>query len=407
MTLHRCFLGGGWIVGLVLSWFLPLVFSARAAGPPSDWKVVDTFQLTVDVYPRQAGSDKLSESTEKPKPSASYTMHAVLLPVLPFEECGCWKLQFASFSKLPEFKDMFRLWIDKGNGHTRKASRFIGLQETPLPAASIATIVLDAPPGYPLEVIPDMATATIPTTRPGTTLEITASTVDGASQRKAILRVNGKAEIEIRQRWLPGAKWWSEYERFFHGCRELHARLLTPKSEPVGPPPAVSPRSPAVPPAAPPAADDFRADPRLQVRITANFQHLPLQDVLDLLSRETNVSLTMERGLAATAPQVGSSGLFRVPAWKVMEGICRDFVTEGRWNKTRAGYELSARRAALPTVSPEAVPRRSWSGILCLLFGPPIILGIMYFIRNKCRQSSRSVSEAKTDSVPGGLEGRQ
>jgi hypothetical protein len=345
MRSHRWPAACCWFIALTLG--LDLAVPARAAAPSPMWKVADAFQFSVKVYPRAAGGDKpgtAAKTTEKePKPIASYDMHAIVLPVLPFEECGCWKLQFVPFSKLSAFKSPYRLWIDKDNGQTRKGSRFAGPKETPLAVADVAPMVLDAPAGYPVEIIPAVDAATLPTARLGTTIEIATHRRDAVLERTAIVRVGGKAEIEIRQRWAAGAKWWSEYERFYHGQRDLSARLLTPKTLPPVPPP-VAP-TPAAPP---PSGDDFRADPRLQVRIDADLHHCPLQDLLDLLSQKANVQLTIDSSLAAETPGLGGTIQRGVPAWKIMEQIAHDFVVDGRWDKTASGYQLFARGAIEP-----------------------------------------------------------
>jgi hypothetical protein len=393
MNPHLRLVACGWIAGSVLGCIASILCAAHAAGPPSAWKVVDTFQISVEVYTCESGGDKPTAIPKETKPIASYVMHAVLLPVLPFEECGCWKLHFASFSKLPEYKDAYRLWIDKSDGRTRKGSRFNGPDETLLPPSDIAWIVLSAPPGCPAELIPEIESATFPTERAGTTLELSSRPIEGATERKAIIRVKGKPEIEIRQRWQTGAMWWSEYERFYRGQRDLIARLVTPKASP--PPPAQTSSSP----------NDLRSDPRLQVPISAHLHHCPLQVLIDLISQKTSVELQMDEALAAAGPLIDDNMFHDFPAWGAMEILARDLIVEGRWERVEQGYRLlgdGPRRSAYSPAhgrGPIHSDNRTLLWRYLMALAPLLILGLLILFRRhrKAKQSATHSIDQRTN----------
>lgn len=391
MFSHRRFISYCWVAALISGSAADFYRPLRAAGPPLDWKLGEAFQLSVQVYSRMGEGYKRSTSADEAKPIASYTMYAVPQPVLPNEECGCWKLQFLPISKVPEFKDSYRIWIDKSTGHTRKGSRLTRSEVIELPPADFAVIILNAPAGYPLEFIPDIASATFPTARAGVTLEVTSRSLEGGSERKAIVRRNGKAEIEIRQRWLAGAKWWNEYERFYRGQRELTARLFIPKE----PPPVQTPQQP-------PDPYGLRADPRLTAPISTHLYHRPLQELLDLISQKTGVELKMDADLSTSIPFIEDNSMQDLPAFQAMENLARNHVLEGRWEKVDRGYRLlgAGPRHTMHSLA-GGTPLRpvdrtfSWRYIMGL--GPAFIVGIaiLYYRYRLAHKSANSAKDQR------------
>jgi hypothetical protein len=373
---------------LLLVFSLISTLSAQAGSFSPGWKAGDSFHFSVKVYPRSPASGKASSDAKpadkEPAPIASYRMAVALNRLLPFEECGCWKLQFLTFSKLPAYKDVYFLWIDWESGKTRKASRFHAPKTTELAAATMVPMLLDAPEGYPLEFYPAVNATGLATERPDTTLDLSVKMHENFVERTAIVRVGGKPEIEVRQHWAPGAKWWSEYNRFYRGQLDLSARIV-----PTTPPPPAQPPKPAEPP---PFGGILRQDSRLQIPINSEIHHRPVQELLDLLSGKTGVVLTMGEPLAAVAPEVAGNTTLNVPAWKVLEDIAHNFVVDGRWDKTDVGYQLSASAAMLPrnpTPAPiESKALRAWlSGLTAAL-----LTGVSAWLLMRRRRNAHSPS---------------
>ena len=200
----------------------------------------------------------------------------------------------------------------------------------------------------------------------------------------AAVRKGDKETLKIRQRWKPGDKWWTDYERYRDGRKELTAQA--------GPPVAATPLPPPTPPPpGAPAVSDLKDDERLHVAITLNMERRPVQDLLDVVSQKTGAPLTIDAPLAAAVPMFSSYSFVNMPANLVMDQIAFHSIVDGRWEKAGDGYCLHGTRSVdpRPVVGPPApAPDLRWRLILvvaslALVGGSGAVWAVFHFRRKR------------------------
>src|SRR5947208_307591 len=87
--------------------------------------------------------------------------------------------------------------------------------------------------------------------------------------------------------------------------------------------------------------DVLRNDPRLRVSVNFKFALRPTaEEVFDSLRKATGVPLSLAAQTEKGTATFGSTAVFNVPAWKVMQQLAATQVTDGKWEKSGDGYVL-------------------------------------------------------------------
>jgi hypothetical protein len=104
----------------------------------------------------------------------------------------------------------------------------------------------------------------------------------------------------------------------------------------------------------------------------------PLQDLLDEVGSQTQVSLTVAARLAEQEPVFGGYAATQAPAWRVLREVANNFVVDGSWEVTEDGYSLQGSRPVVAVVHPptavELPPQSPWrywlaSGSIAVIVG--------------------------------------
>jgi len=87
--------------------------------------------------------------------------------------------------------------------------------------------------------------------------------------------------------------------------------------------------------------DSLQADPKLQAKLTKNLKTPSLNELLQLLQKETGLKLTVQVDDVSLAKKVfGRLTLHKVPAWQLMHKLEQTLLAEGQWEKVAGGYRL-------------------------------------------------------------------
>jgi len=176
----------------------------------SAWKVADLWDLRVERAD-----------------NSSYILHAIIGGVESFDGRPCWKLDFVPGNGIPPYlkNSRHRVVVDQKTGWPLRALRVSDKLTVALEKSGTASFVTAAPEGFPVEVfnVPD----------PGekdNSQRITVRKQQLGSHFLLEMTVmnNGIEELAVRQVWVPGEKWWREYERYVRGRKDLAAKLLNP-----------------------------------------------------------------------------------------------------------------------------------------------------------------------------------
>jgi hypothetical protein len=215
-------------------------------------------------------------------------------------------------------------WIAAAHFWARRRERLQFLA-TSLQTADKASWLKDPQPGYPLELFPladfENADAGVRLTR------------KKVSEKETLLEWRMEHEgrtTTIQQRWLAGATWWWQYDRYVNGKKELSATVPLQGTE------SYAQKFP------------LRGDPRLSARIM-DLPTLPtFASMLEKIEKATGLKLTLDKNLENHRPELGNfqGGKNGWIAWQLMEVIEKRQLKDGRWRKTDLGYQLEGTSAA-------------------------------------------------------------
>jgi hypothetical protein len=198
----------------------PAAPPAKRADPRPVWPLGRGFRLALTLS-RPAMMDEHIE------------MHVVVTGEQKLDDRDCWSLEFIPVHAPPGFASGgYRVLLDKANGVLCQiAPRLDRAKTLPLPPAGLP-FPHEPPEGYPWEVLPFV---TAPPVKPGTDglrLELTRRPEKGHTWYEATIREEGATVLVVKQKWVEGGLWWSEYERWYEGHRELYAELV-PADKPI------------------------------------------------------------------------------------------------------------------------------------------------------------------------------
>jgi hypothetical protein len=141
----------------------------------------------------------------------------------------------------------------------------------------------------------------------------------------------------VREKWVDGEPWWSEYERWSDGQKVLSGKIV-PKQQAKPRPaqPIATPPRPEVPP----TPSFLEEDARLQTVVNATFEEPTISMILQRLQKLTGVPLDSEIEDNADKPLWLSIDFHETPAWSVMEQLAGGERVAGQWEKSGTGYRL-------------------------------------------------------------------
>jgi hypothetical protein len=369
------------------------------AQPIPAWKLGDGWHICVEYFPsppKDKQADKALENDKHRKLSPEihrYDMHVVVLGTEKVDGANCLKIDFLIPSPVPPagLTGRYRVCVDGDDGWPRKAFSFRDYRNLSIQQFGKARLLTVAPEGYPIEVLPLFEPTESDGPKSPFVLNLTNDKEKGT--RTAILRAGEDNEVEIRQTWKEGEKWWQEYERYRRGRLDLRARIV-PKliAKAPDPNPALKKEEPANRPTnAKPAPvtivdhtkNPLRADPRLQVNVTINLREPNVQDVLSHFTKATGLSFTTEEDADISAVVFASINWVNTPVWSAMDHLAESSKIKGRWEKIDGGYRLET--SALTIQRPGRFP---WVWIAVGLLATATLAGGAFVVYRRRRQKS-------------------
>jgi hypothetical protein len=279
-----------------------LLFSApiaTAQNPPA-WKLAEMWSVNVEWA---SGADSLPE-----KPRSGVEMSVVIMGMEP----NSYRVDFIvhPHKKPPGGQTLhYTLSVDAKNGWPRGACGMHDKRQLSLEEFGSFRMFTEFPPGYPIEVIPEVPPGQFEG-KSGARLTLK----DGAEpgQRIAVIRLQDGEEVEIRQTWPAGEKWWQTYERYRNGKLELRARLTSYKPQPARP---VMPN--------PALLDDHEnplwEDPRLRIKVKFKLTNPLVGDFMQQFEAAAGIrSAPMRTSICRSRFSAASIGLTPTSRWPWM-----------------------------------------------------------------------------------------
>ncbi len=275
------------------------------------WKPGDGWELTL-VEPAADGNPR------------SYPVRVAVTAVQRLRDHDCWRVEMIPPADLGIG---VRVLVDPDTGLVPALfprDKFIEKKV----ATPAGLPLANAPPSWPIEVLPFFKPGVFRSTDSAWRLSVTADRAPEATVWQAQLFQGDREVLLVRQKWRDGEKWWDEYERYAEGQLRLSgrraARTVTPYPYPL------------------------RLDSRLAARVPLRNSTPEVKDLLHALSQATGLTVTLDPALESHNADYGvlQSGKQGLRAWQVMELMEREQLLDGRWAKTETGYTLSGRSTA-------------------------------------------------------------
>jgi hypothetical protein len=250
-------------------------------------------------------------------------------------ERDCWKLQFFPADKQPaEAQHRIAVSKDKESGWPRKVTPLQSNAEPILQHVGEAALILDAPVGMPVEILPTIRSTDF---KEGASIaRFQATRVNKETVLELTYIVDGREKLRIRQRWTEGNDWWRYYDKHIDGKLVLKARAFDA-------PVLADPFTKIEPEKPPPKFDiGLRLDKRLAVPVDFNLKSPTIAHMLERIQAATGLEIVLSKELEGHAPSMGSfqPGPKGFMAWQLMESLRLRQLENGRWEKTANGYQL-------------------------------------------------------------------
>lgn len=202
------------------------------------WSVGHIWHVDTTLYSRDWAIDFSDPSVEAnkhvPRVLAKYDVTIQVSGEELLKGREYWTVDFLVGNGAPEGvrEQSYRVWVSKKNGSMHRLERLSG-REIGAPMVERtgeSGFLVEAPYGIPLEIIPRIGDGRL-------RKESRQGKVSVYSARKSEEAVSGGSRTELSvyqkseeislviQTWKTGATWWTEYEKFNRGHKELHARL--------------------------------------------------------------------------------------------------------------------------------------------------------------------------------------
>lgn len=226
---------------LLLVLVLPFLAFAQSKSdvPHSRWKVGDTWEIEVTLYSRDwmlfFGDPTKEESKDLEKVLGQYAVVAEVTAKVSRDGVDCWQIDFVPDEKAPVGvrEQKYRVLVSTIDGSIRELSRIEGenVGNAEIEDVDGYTVLKNAPYGFPLEMIPwEPVQKKTKMKQPSPrrhqlSAERKETAVDGMKELVLDLKEGAKERSSVRQKWGQGNRWWSEYQKYNRGHKELQAKL--------------------------------------------------------------------------------------------------------------------------------------------------------------------------------------
>jgi hypothetical protein len=354
--------------------------------PVRAWKVGDNWTVCVELYSRDwmkaFGRPPTSKAGTKPQVVARYLVRVKVAGTETVGAIPCFLLDFLPGRGAPEgARESCRLFVRQQDGWAVKVLQG-SADRSPLWLEQLgeASLLASFPEGQPIELFPSDRPCSIKPAGSSLALDIRQQQT-GNNQRfvESILKSGDREQLRIQQMWDQDGKWWTEYERYVKGHKDLRAHLVlddTPNQPTAMPPPIRAPVRVEGPPMTPQNdPTGLHSDPRLQARVTFDLKNPLVDDVLDELRKATGVVFFRADEVQNQYPVAASLGFHSTPACRVMDALAASRRVEGRWQKEDAGYRIvpNGNPVDIPEAAEPKAPPSSSSWTLFIILATALI----------------------------------
>lgn len=233
------------IVFIIMATALTTLAQGEARAPQSRWMIGDRWVVECVLYDRGwALSLSNPSSNEEGISERVLAEYAVLVEVtarIPLEGLDCWQLDFTPDENAPAGvrEQKYRILVSTTTGLIKSIFRLKGEERGSAVVEDVSGIPIleNAPYGFPLETIPwdtDRPIKNVAEPTPNKRLlsvERKETRVNGAIELALELKAGPKTLSSVSQKWDQGNRWWSEYEKYNRGHKELQAKLKVSEPE--------------------------------------------------------------------------------------------------------------------------------------------------------------------------------
>jgi hypothetical protein len=207
--------------------------------PTNHWKVGDKWKIDVTLYDlswARTYSDPEMEARKNDETVlCQYVVNVEVTARVSYEGVDCWQLDYSPGEKTPKgYNEMkFRIWVSIEDGSMKGLSQLKGLRDLGDGIIDFDGISFleDAPLGFPLEMIQWRRGQKQEKPQPSrhkTSAEFKEAASDTSKEVTLAVKRDSVELSFVRQKWEKGIFWWTEYERYIQGHKELYAKLRKP-----------------------------------------------------------------------------------------------------------------------------------------------------------------------------------
>jgi prepilin-type N-terminal cleavage/methylation domain-containing protein len=258
-----------------------------------------------------------------------------------------WQLTFIPGDKAPaSLKGRCRVLVDPKTGKSTRAIRLPDNKEIALETIGPITFIIGAPEAMPLEWFASFepAEARVDGEKIARRISIRKEEEGSFVHVTMTLREDNIEVLRVWQKWVPGEKWWREYERDVKGKKNLIARLLNP---PVLKEVVAAKQKPIDEWGKFVKAHPLGRDVKLHSPVLCADENPTLSTLLDRLREKTGLQFTVAENLIYHEPELADLHRKHELVYTYMEILATRDLDNGRWEKTDGGYRLEGNSRAL------------------------------------------------------------
>lgn len=202
--------------------------------PTATWELGDTWTLSVQVLlnnppnglaplleglPQETRRQFEDAAQQAPQGPALLARYHMMVQVNGEEKVAgkdCWQLVFLPDTKSPSSVQYSRplLVVDKETGQTVRMENVDQKFLSRVEKLGELTFPVETQFGYPLPLLPVVGDQPLDAKSPDGSYHMTTTFQTNATGRITEIRLSAGVQerFRVKQRWLPGAKWWNEYE---------------------------------------------------------------------------------------------------------------------------------------------------------------------------------------------------
>lgn len=325
------------------------------------WTIGDSWELDLQVYSRY----RSPEPTTTAQPKYHYRVTVRVAGTESVEGIRCWRLDYSPSSDAPShLQGITRVYVREEGGWVQQLVRNDDSLHDLFMKIADKSLLFEPPIGLPAELY-CFGEPRVELREAGKPYwsRLTCRDVLKAQVVEAFLFNGSLPQVTVKQVWVPGEKFWREYERYYKGRLDLRVKV---------PPESIASLRQADtglpltvwlarhPPGSDVDAEGLHDDPRLRVPLEAAMNSTTVPELLARLQDVSHLTMTSEPATPPPVSVFGSTHFHGTAAYVVMQRMAASGPSKGRWQTTADGYHLllDDPTVAEPTPTPPAKRQR-------------------------------------------------